>query len=235
MNVDWKEVQTLLKQKGFDPGPIDGEFGPKTSKAVIAFKRSVGYRARDYVGPKTLKALREGKVVAKANNAEPKWLQMARLELGTYEYPGARHNPRVLGYWELSKLAFNDDETPWCAGFVGAMLESVDIRSTRSGMARSYMKWGQPIVGPVKGAVVVFWRGSRSGSSGHVGFVTGKDQYGNIMVLGGNQSNAVNIKPFPKDRVLGYRWPSGVPLPGEIANTKLDVLHSTGSVSNNEA
>lgn len=233
--MDWREVQTLLKRKGFDPGPIDGIFGPKTSRAVIAFKESIGYRPRDYVGPKTLAALREGRVLAPVYAAEPKWLQRARLEIGVEEYPGARHNARVLGYWELSRLAFNDDETPWCAGYVGAMLEDVGIRSTRSGMARSYLKWGQPAPGSIKGAVVVFWRGSRSGSSGHVGFVTGRDQYGNIMVLGGNQSNAVNIKPFAADRVLGYRWPSGLPLPGEKHDTELEVVHSDGRTSNNEA
>ena len=45
---------------------------------------------------------------------------------------------------------------------------------------------------PAYGCIVVF---SRAGG-GHVGFLVGKDKQGNLMILGGNQSNAVNIKPF---------------------------------------
>ena len=112
------------------------------------------------------------------------------------------------------------------------MLEDAGIRSTYSGMARSYSHgWGRKLDKPVPGAVVVFWRGSRQGTSGHVGFVTGFDQHGNVMCLGGNQSNAVNIKPFSTDRVIGYYWPHGVPLPGE----KLATVVSDGKLSTNEA
>jgi hypothetical protein len=31
-------------------------------------------------------------------------------------------------------------------------------------------------------------------------------------VLGGNQSDAVNIRAFARDRVAGYRWPAEFPL-----------------------
>ena len=29
-----KEIQTQLKNKGYDPGPIDGDLGPKTLTAI---------------------------------------------------------------------------------------------------------------------------------------------------------------------------------------------------------
>jgi hypothetical protein len=76
--------------------------------------------------------------------------------------------------------------------------------------------------------VVVFKRDG----GGHVGFVVGKDQAGNLMVLGGNQSDSVNIKPFKTDRVVGYRWPVGAPRP---ADGKLVLATSDGKVSINEA
>lgn len=230
---DIKEIQTRLKVHGFDPGPIDGATGPKTSEAIIAFKVSKGLAARDYVGPITLGELRKSPSSAVAPQAvkrEPIWLRRARQEIGVTEIAGKKHSKRVLSYWELSKLYFTDDETPWCAGFVGAMLEDCGIKSTRSGMARSYEKWGQPCKA-VPGAIVVFWRGSRTSGSGHVGFVTGRDQYGNLMVLGGNQGDAVNIKPFSPSRVVGYRWPSGFAPSG----AKLETEQSTGAVSQNEA
>jgi len=39
-----KEMQTLLAGVGYDPGPIDGHYGPKTKEAAKAFKQAVGLR-----------------------------------------------------------------------------------------------------------------------------------------------------------------------------------------------
>jgi uncharacterized protein (TIGR02594 family) len=228
-----RDIQTRLKAHGFNPGRIDGMGGPKTSAAIIAFKVSKGLAPRDYVGPITIAELEKAtsdQIAPPQIKGEPVWLRRARQEIGVREIPGPKHSARVLSYWELSKLAFRDDETPWCAGFVGAMLEDVGIKSTRSGMARSYSSWGQPC-GPIPGAVVVYWRGSKTGASGHVGFVVGKDKAGNIMTLGGNQGDAVTIAPFSPARVLGYRWPSAV----DPSKTKLAVIESNGIVSINEA
>lgn len=233
MSAAIREIQTRLVAHGFNPGPIDGETGPKTSAAIVAFKVAKGLAPRDYVGPITLGELRRNPSPFTAPpevKGEPVWLRRARQEIGVSEIAGKYHSKRVLSYWELAKLSFSDDETPWCAGFVGAMLEDCGIKSTRSGMARSYEKWGQPC-GAIPGAIVVFWRGSKSSGSGHVGFVTGKDQYGNIMVLGGNQSDAVNIKPFDTSRIVGYRWPAGVSVGGDV----LDTVESDGKTSQNEA
>lgn len=228
-----REIQTRLKAHGFDPGQIDGVIGTDTMLAIIAFKTSKGLASRAYVGPITLAELRKEPSANPAPpeiKGEPVWLRRARQEIGVSEIAGKQHSKRVLSYWELAKLSFSDDETPWCAGFVGAMLEDCGIKSTRSGMARSYEKWGQPCAA-VPGAIVVFWRGSRSSGSGHVGFVTGKDQYGNILVLGGNQGDAVNIKPFSVGRIVGYRWPAGFSPSGEPLRT----IASDGQVSTNEA
>jgi uncharacterized protein (TIGR02594 family) len=232
-----KEIQRHLKRHGFDPGPIDGYSGPRTSAAIIAFKRSVNLRPRDFIGPITLGELRKdakdlgnGYVTPAKKSKEPVWLRRARQEIGVREIVGSRHSRRVLSYWELAKLSFTDDETPWCAGYVAAMLEDCDIRSPRSGMARSFQRWGKELSKPIPGCIVVFWRGSKGGSSGHVGFVTGRDQASNLMVLGGNQGNAVNIKPFLTSRVLSYRWPSTYDTKG----AELSTVNSDGIVSNNE-
>src|SRR5207302_9458251 len=52
------EIQTRLKAKGFNPGPADGVFGPKTRAAVIAFQRAARLVVAGIVGPQTLAALR---------------------------------------------------------------------------------------------------------------------------------------------------------------------------------
>jgi putative chitinase len=35
-----KNLQTKLKERGFNPGAIDGDFGPATEAAVLAFQKS---------------------------------------------------------------------------------------------------------------------------------------------------------------------------------------------------
>jgi uncharacterized protein (TIGR02594 family) len=167
-------------------------------------------------------------------NKQMNWLTLAKSYIGLSEVPGKEHNPKIVGWWKAIKATFIDDETPWCAAFVGGVLEECGIRSTRSAMARSYTKWGLPLAGPVVGAVVIFWRGSILGPSGHVGFVVGKDRRGNLMVLGGNQGDKVSILPFNPTRILDFRWPEGVPLP--FCNWyNLPIVDSNGEVSTNEA
>ncbi|GKX60661.1 TIGR02594 family protein [Leminorella grimontii] len=140
------------------------------------------------------------------------WIDEARKYIGEMEIKGPRHNPLILQWWkDIKRGGIKDDETPWCAAYVGAMLERVGIRSTRFESAKSYLTWGVALDGPVMGCIVVF---ERSGG-GHVGFVVGQTASGDLLVLGGNQSDAVNIKSFSRDRAKGYRWPVGYPLPTE--------------------
>ena len=161
-----------------------------------------------------------------------KLLDVAKKYLGTKEVKGTKHNPLILRWWTAIRAPFTDDETAWCAAYVGGVLEESGIRSTRSASARSYLKWGKPLDKPAVGCVVIFWRGSRDGWSGHVGFVVGKDRLSRLMVLGGNQGDEVNVRAFPLERVLGYRWPDGMQLPPTGMET-LPIVN--GQLSMNEA
>ncbi|CDL85188.1 conserved hypothetical protein [Xenorhabdus szentirmaii DSM 16338] len=91
---------------------------------------------------------------------------------------------------------------------VPLMWERMGIRSSRFESAKSYLEWGMPLKKPYYGCVAVF---SRTGG-GNVGFVVGVAENGDVVILGGNQSDEVNIRSFPGSRVLGYRWPSNEPL-----------------------
>ncbi|WFA08341.1 LysM peptidoglycan-binding domain-containing protein [Tissierella sp. Yu-01] len=55
--ADVRDLQTRLRNVGFDPGPIDGIFGPTTHAAVIAFQRSRGLVPDGLVGVLTWTAL----------------------------------------------------------------------------------------------------------------------------------------------------------------------------------
>jgi len=92
---------------------------------------------------------------------EPAWLAVARAELGVRELPGTPDNPRIIKYWNDAKLASvadGQDEVPWCAAFVGAMLARSQIPHSGKANARSYEAWGRKLNSPVLGCVVVFSR-----------------------------------------------------------------------------
>jgi len=51
------KIQLALAAKGFDPGEIDGDYGPITQAAVAAFQRAEGLVVDGSVGPETAEAL----------------------------------------------------------------------------------------------------------------------------------------------------------------------------------
>lgn len=54
------ELQRALAREGFDPGAVDGKFGPQTERAVRAFQRANGLEVDGVVGPRTRAALSGG-------------------------------------------------------------------------------------------------------------------------------------------------------------------------------
>ncbi|HPG89630.1 MAG TPA: TIGR02594 family protein [Hyphomicrobium sp.] len=137
----------------------------------------------------------------------PAWLEAAWAEFGVREKAGGANAPAILTYFaEAGHGAIRDDETPWCAAFVGSMLARASVTPSGSLMARSYLKWGDPLDAPKLGAIAVLTRG-KSVSAGHVGFYLGSAK-SRIFLLGGNQGNAVTVDAFDKARVLGFRWPA---------------------------
>lgn len=156
---------------------------------------------------------------------EPGWLIQARTWLGTREIHGPRHNPIILGWLHRLRAWWQDDEVPWCGTFVAACMDAVGVPLPTHWMrARAWLDWGVPLPLPLVGCVVVF---ERQGG-GHVGFVVGRNERGHLLVLGGNQGNAVTIAAFDRP-ALGYRWPAGEPMP--IWNAELPVGEAARSTS----
>src|SRR5437763_16024695 len=54
---DVLSLQRKLAEKGFSPGALDGNFGPGTEAAVMAFQQGEGLLADGVVGAKTAAAL----------------------------------------------------------------------------------------------------------------------------------------------------------------------------------
>ncbi len=137
----------------------------------------------------------------------PALLEAAGRYLGIEEWPGARQNPAVLEFFQKSgNPQVHDDETSWCAAFVGAVLAELGLPNTGRLNARSYLEWGVPVgMAEAKpGDVVILWRGSPQGWQGHVAFLLGFE--GDAVILrGGNQGNRVSDIPYPASRIVGIR------------------------------
>lgn len=138
----------------------------------------------------------------------------AKAYEGLKEFPGAKHNPEIVKMFaDTGNDWVSDDETPWCAAFVGAVLAQCGIQGTGRLNARSYLKWGKPIDirNAERGDVVILSRG-KSQTSGHVAFYDSvATRAGHVRLLGGNQGNAVSVKDFPVANILGVRRaPAGV-------------------------
>lgn len=122
-----------------------------------------------------------------------------------------------------------------CGTFVAHCLKSANRFIPKDWFrAKEYIHAGAVLKNPAYGCIVVF---SREGG-GHVGFVVGIDKQNNLMVLGGNQGDAVNIIPFDRNRVLEYVWPASINgtkiLPLDF-RYNLPEINSNGKVSTNEA
>jgi len=142
------------------------------------------------------------------------WIKFALQEYGTKGIPGPGSNARVGEYLKVVGLG-PDDETPWCSAFANWCMTQAGIPGTKSGLARSWLRWAeasQCLAAPVWGCVAILWRNKPTGPQGHVGFYVGRIG-SNVVLLGGNQGNKVSAAEFPESRVLGYRWPARLPLP----------------------
>jgi len=134
--------------------------------------------------------------------------ELAHQHLGLKEWPGAKHNPEIVDMFaEVGHDWVQDDETPWCAAFVGAVLGQAGLRGTGKLSARSYQHWGEEVAleDAEPGDIVVFWRGSPDSWQGHVGFFVELNSTDRIIVLGGNQGNAVSKRAYPAGRLLSVR------------------------------
>lgn len=138
---------------------------------------------------------------------QPPWMPLAWAELGQRETAGSESNARIAEYFHrVGHADLADDSVAWCAAFTGACLERAGLSSTRSLRARSYLDWGHAVGEAAYGAIAVLSRGSDP-ALGHVGFVVGSTER-EIILLGGNQSNAVTVGAFDRRRLLALRMPT---------------------------
>ncbi|WP_194791892.1 TIGR02594 family protein [Pseudomonas sp. UFMG81] len=202
-----RAIQEALISKGFFPGEVDGVWGRRTIAATRAFQAKMGLEVDGIVGPNTAKALFGDSKLVSASPLLP-WLAEAEQLLGTKEVRGDRNNPVILNWADDLDIHYSGDEVPWCGLFVGHCIAATMVDEILPGNplgARQWERFGDPIE-PRLGAIMVFWRVSKTAGLGHVGFYTGEDETA-YRILGGNQSDKVCFTWVSKDRFLRARWP----------------------------
>lgn len=211
------KIQRGCSELGYDPGPLDGVYGPRTERAMNAVIAAKGTPAQPQAS---------GKV------QELPWVAEARRMLGRHE---SRDNALLRRWLASDGRALGDPmKFPWCGDFVETCIRLRLPDEVFPGAlevnpywARNWMLFGEECA-PCYGCVAVWERGS----GGHVGFLVGHDDEA-WHVIGGNQQNSVTVARMSKrDRkLLATRWPKTWLLPG----TPLPRLSSGGKLSQNEA
>lgn len=230
--VSTLQIQRALASRGYDPGPLDGVRGRKTIAAINAFQRANGLAVDGLVGDRTAASL-FGAERADLQAAAVPWLTEAQRLIGVREDVSAASNPLLIGWGREIDCHYTNDETPWCGLFVGHCIASQlpsEALPTNPLGARQWQKFGRRC-DPQAGAVMVFWRVSRADGRGHVGFYVAEDAHGFYHIVGGNQSDAVNVSRVPKGRFLDARWPATAMPPAG----KPVMADATGRISQREA
>lgn len=155
------------------------------------------------------------------------WMAEAIKHNGVREIKGVGTNLAIAAWLSYLRAWWKDDETPWCGVFVAYCLKTCGYPLPKHWYrALDWLNWGVTITEPCYGCIVVL---NRAGG-GHVAFCVGVDERGRLLLYGGNQSDAVNVQPFERSRVAGYRMP-----PGTWSRPSLPIVASNAASSINEA
>jgi len=135
----------------------------------------------------------------------PYWVKIGLKEVGTLEVIGGGSNPRIEYYHKIAGLPWAKDQIPWCGSAMAYVFNKAQITLPKNpARALSWSKLGIALDIPVVGCVAVK---SRDGG-GHCGIVLAiRGPY--LLLLGGNQSDAFNIKIYRTSSFDWFRYPKG--------------------------
>ena len=234
-----KLIQLELAKRGYNLKGT-GYFGSATDTAISTFQKRAGLNSDGEVGPLTAKAIDAAPIPTKETPeiSCPLWLEAGIKLIGVKETSGSKDTKAIIDWakeegGDIAK-AYTHDVIPWCALFANHILTKVGLKGTETLWALDFAgKWPSVrLAGPAVGAFAPMVRNG----GGHIVVVVGKDQYGNIMGLGGNQSDQVSIVPFPMSRLnKGFWWPKDVSMPWNIGLNLLPLVKSNGQLSSKEA
>jgi uncharacterized protein (TIGR02594 family) len=138
----------------------------------------------------------------------PPWMETAVSLQGVKEDLSAGSNPIIMDWaktvgGQVQREYYNDG-VPWCGLFTDYCLVKNGYPGQDQPLwARNWAKYGIDPNALIWGSIAVFTRDG----GGHVGYLVGADAQA-LHILGGNQSDAVNVQRVSRARFLALRWPS---------------------------
>lgn len=235
------DIQKAFAARGYTLD-LDGVWGRQSIAVTKSFQAKSGLKADGIVGPQTIAALNETPIVGRSGSrvpilpltTPPVW----HLELGRRLGLNETKTKTTLINWLRSdgKTIGDPSVFPWCGDAIQTALALTlpdEVLPANPYLARNWLKVGNRLVTPAEGAIGVFWRGSRTGIEGHVATYCGERRSdGAFRIRGGNQTNSLCETWIGKDRLLGWQWPSTVPLP---SGGRTFLAADGGALSLNEA
>ena len=139
----------------------------------------------------------------------PRIVREALALLGTTEIAGPKSN-HIITAWAKETNSkddnwYNTDSIPWCGLFVGVVAQRSEWELPKEHLrALAWQNFGNKVNlnDAILGDVLVF---KRKGG-GHVGLYVAEDA-NSFYVLGGNQSDKVNIAKIAKNRLFSVNRP----------------------------
>ena len=152
----------------------------------------------------------------------PPWLATMRSLKGTDEFAGGADNPIILSWRDFISRTYPEmatycrnythDDVPWCGLTMAYVMAVNGIRpvfgptdTDKFLWADAWRQFGTKLEQPRLGCVMVFTRDG----GGHVALYEGDDG-DNYRIVGGNQSDSVNVTSMSKSRFSGAFWPREV-------------------------
>ena len=213
-----KWLQSRLVAHGYAIA-VDEAFGGETRKALIAFQKARKINQSGVADNATVGALRANppkavaagapKVSPKPEELMPPWMAELYRRMGLRE---TRDNKALAEWLKAGKFLGDPSKLPWC----GDAIETAIVKTlpnepvpTNPFWAQGWKTFGVDAGAPIVGSIgVIKW----SASSGHVGIVADYDaKKKRILLLGGNQSNMINLTWFAQGKFIAFRWPKGFP------------------------
>lgn len=167
------------------------------------------------------------------NEPAPRMLIEARNLYGVKEYKGSLNNPQIISWAHELKPWIGDmydrggDAVPWCGLFMGIVAKRAGKPMPNNPLsALAWSDWGNPVTTPKLGDVMTFTRTD----GGHVGLYVAESN-SRYYVLGGNQSDTVNITSIVKSRFYQARNLYNI---GQPSNCRQIFVDNYGKPSQNE-
>jgi len=133
------------------------------------------------------------------------WIKVGLKEVGTLEVIGGGSNPRIEYYHKVAGLPWAKDQVPWCGSAMAYVFNKAINKVPRNpARALSWSYFGIAIDRPIVGCVAIKHRDG----GGHCGIVLAvRGAY--LLLLGGNQTDAFNIKKYRVSSFDWFRYPKG--------------------------